>query len=54
MIEKVLREVIVERGVSGWGVVSPPMNTPSFESMAEVMTTIKRCCDLAHRFKKGS
>ncbi len=27
------------------------MNTPSPESMAEVMTTIKRICDLAHNFK---
>ena len=24
------------------------MNTPSPESMAEVMTGIKKCCDLAH------
>ncbi|QNI88317.1 hypothetical protein SynROS8604_01685 [Synechococcus sp. ROS8604] len=24
------------------------MNTPSPESMAEVMTTVKRLCDLAH------
>lgn len=44
----VLMEVIVERGVSVGGVVSP-MNTPSFESMAEVMSWIKRCCDLGHR-----
>ena len=42
-----------EFGVGHWfeGVVeghSLSMNTPSLESMAEVMTTIKRCCDLAH------
>ncbi|QNI77834.1 hypothetical protein SynMVIR181_02894 [Synechococcus sp. MVIR-18-1] len=37
-----------EVGVSDWGVVSP-MNTPSPESMSEVMTRIKRCCDLDHR-----
>ena len=24
------------------------MNTPSLESMAEVMTGIKRCCDIGH------
>ena len=29
------------------------MNTPSSESMAEVMTTVKRCCDLAHRHQKA-
>ncbi|QNI54273.1 hypothetical protein SynBIOSE41_01761 [Synechococcus sp. BIOS-E4-1] len=29
--------------------VFPPMNTPSLESMAEVMTTIKQCSDVAHR-----
>ena len=27
----------------------PPLNTPSLESMAEVMICIKPCCDLAHR-----
>ena len=31
------------------GVLFPPMNTPSPESMAEVMTQLKRSCDLAHR-----
>ena len=31
------------------GVLFPPMNTPSPESMAEVMTQLKRCCDHAHR-----
>jgi hypothetical protein len=30
----------------------PPMNTPSLESMAEVMTGIKQCCDLAHTRSK--
>ena len=42
-----------EFGVGHWfeGVVEGhplPMNTPSLESMAEVMTTITQCCDLAH------
>ncbi len=47
VIEMVLKEVIVDR--DAWlGCRFPPMNTPSPESMAEVMTTIKRCCDLAH------
>ena len=26
------------------------MNTPSLELLAEVMTTIKGCCDIAHRY----
>jgi hypothetical protein len=25
------------------------MNTPSLESMAEVMSCIKQCCDFGHR-----
>jgi len=29
------------------------MNTPSLESMVELMTAIKRCCDLAHRHQKA-
>ena len=29
------------------------MNTPSLESMAEVMTGIKRCCDLAHSVEQA-
>ena len=29
------------------------MNTPSLESMAEVMTCIKWCCDLAHTVRKA-
>ena len=42
-----------ELGVGHWfeGVVEgcpPSMNTPSLESMAEVMTCIKQCCDLAY------
>ncbi|QNI77836.1 hypothetical protein SynMVIR181_02896 [Synechococcus sp. MVIR-18-1] len=35
------------------GVSFPPMNTPSFESTAEVMSWIKRCCDLGHRFSQA-
>ena len=42
-----------EFGVGHWIEVvvegcSLSMNTPSLESMAEVMTGIKQCCDLAH------
>ena len=36
-------EVVVE----GW---SLSMNTPSLELLAEVMTTIKGCCDIAHKY----
>lgn len=48
----VLMEVIGLKGMGGWGGVSP-MNTPSPESMAEVMTTDKRLCDLAHKCLKA-
>ena len=34
--------------------VIPPMNTPSLESMAEVMMGIKQCCDVAHLGNKTS
>ena len=47
VIEMVLMEVIGARDVRG-GVFFSPMNTPSLESMAQVMTKLKRCCDLAH------
>ena len=34
--------------------VIPPTPSPSPESMAEVMTGIKRCCDVAHLGNKTS
>ena len=33
--------------------VFPPMNTPSPESMGEVMTFIKRCCDISHNLSQA-
>ena len=37
--------VVSKNAVKGY---SLSMNTPSLESKAEVMTTVNRCCDLAH------
>ena len=33
--------------------VIPPTPSPSPESMAEVMTGIKRCCDVAHSVEQA-
>ena len=35
------------------GCCFPPMSTPCLESMAKVVSWIKRCCDLAHRSPKA-
>ena len=40
--------VIVFSGLCIYRRCFPPMNTTSLESLAEVMTCIKRCCDVAH------
>ena len=46
--ELIKSEFVVVHWFEGVVEVFPSMNTPSPESMAEVMTGIKRCCDLAH------
>jgi hypothetical protein len=43
--------LIEVKELEGWRGVTSPMNTPSLESRAQVMTTIKHCCDVAHRFR---